>query len=155
MQDFRNIAAWRRSHELTLFTYRNTLDFPDAGRFGLTHQMRRAAVSVESNIAEGSSRGSDLDFRRFMFIALGSLAELEAQAILSKDLQSLLPKQFQALLRSIVVNRATAWSLVQTLEASIASAASVKTLKPGEPVKPRQGPAASLKPLEPLKPLKP
>jgi four helix bundle protein len=130
MQDFRKIAAWRRSHELTLFTYACTIDFPDAERFGLTQQMRKAAVSIESNIAEGSSRGSDLEFRRFMFLSLGSLAELETQAIIASDLSYLLPKSFQRMFRLIVAARATSWPLVKTLEASIARATSVKPLKP-------------------------
>jgi len=91
MQDFRNLKVWRKSHELALAVYRATMDYPDSERYGLVHQMRKAAISVESNIAEGSSRGTDLDFRRFLFMALGSLSELECQLILSKDLLMLSP----------------------------------------------------------------
>jgi len=119
VQDFRKLAVWRRSHELTLFTYRNTVDFPDFERFCLTQQMRKAAISVESNIAEGSSRGSDSDFRRFLFMSLGSLAELETQALIAKDLGYLPPRGFQELLNLIVATRGAAWPLVKTLGASI------------------------------------
>lgn len=73
--------------ELARQTYELTKAFPDNERFGLVSQMRRAAVSVCSNIAEGSQRSSDKDFAQFISIARGSLAELETQIILSQQLQ--------------------------------------------------------------------
>lgn len=85
MQDFKNLKVWRKSHELALAIYRVTLSYPYAERFGLVKQMRSAAVSIASNIAEGSSRDTDSDFRRFLRMALGSLSELEDQVLLSKD----------------------------------------------------------------------
>jgi four helix bundle protein len=86
MQDFRNLLVWQKSHELVLEIYRISRDFPREELFGLTSQMRRCAVSVPSNIAEGCGRGSDPDFARFLIIAMGSCSELEYQVLLSRDL---------------------------------------------------------------------
>ena len=86
MQDFKNLQVWQKSHALTLKVYRLTQGFPAEERFGLTSQLRRASVSVESNLAEGSSRGSDVDFRRFVQMALGSASEVECQLLLARDL---------------------------------------------------------------------
>lgn len=86
MQDFRKLEVWRRSHELTLKVYESTRSFPSDEKFGLTNQLRRAATSVESNLAEESSRGSDADFRRFVQMAIGSASEVECQLLLAGDL---------------------------------------------------------------------
>jgi four helix bundle protein len=86
MQDFRKLLVWQKSHELVLQVYRISRDFPREELFGLTSQMRRAAVSIPSNIAEGTGRGSDADFARFLIIAMGSSSELEYQLLLSRDL---------------------------------------------------------------------
>jgi four helix bundle protein len=91
MQDFRKLEVWQRSHALTLMVYKLTALFPSEEKFGLTSQLRRAAVSVELNLAEGSSRGSDADFRRFVQMALGSASEVECQLLLAKDLGFLEP----------------------------------------------------------------
>jgi four helix bundle protein len=89
MQDFRNLTIWRQAHGLVLEVYRETAHFPASEQFGLTNQMRRAAVSVPTNIAEGCGRGSDADFARFLQIALGSASELEYQLLLAVDLRYL------------------------------------------------------------------
>jgi len=86
MQDFRNLEVWRFSHELTLGIYRATQTFPSDERFGLTCQLRRAACSIESNLAEGSGRGSDADFSRFVQMAVGSASEIQCQLLISRDL---------------------------------------------------------------------
>src|SRR5262245_18705683 len=67
MQDFKKLRVWQKSHGLTLDIYRATAGFPDTERFGLLTQLRKAAVSIESNLAEGSSRRGDFEFRRFVF----------------------------------------------------------------------------------------
>lgn len=85
-QDFRKLRVWQKSHRLTLDVYRLTDGFPEPERYGLINQMRRASVSIASNIAEGSARFSDRDFRRFIHIALGSASELEYQLLLAHDL---------------------------------------------------------------------
>ena len=86
MRDFRNLEAWRKAHAFALDTYRLTDDFPVHERYGLTSQMRRAAMSVPTNVAEGSSRTSRRDYARFLEIAIGSASECEYQLILCNDL---------------------------------------------------------------------
>lgn len=86
IQHFEDLQAWQKSYELVLATYRYTAEFPVEERFGLTQQLRRAAVSVPSNIAEGWGRQSRADFMRFLEIARGSVYEVRTQIKLSIDL---------------------------------------------------------------------
>lgn len=87
--DFRKLVAWRRSHALAVSVYRLTAHLPEDERFNLARQMRRAALSVSSNLAEGCGRRGDTELRRFIRIAEGSLAELECQLLIAQDLQLL------------------------------------------------------------------
>ena len=75
----RDLRAWQEAMNLAERVYRVTEGFPDAERFGLSQQMRRASVSVISNIAEGAARNSSREFAQFLGVARGSLAELESQ----------------------------------------------------------------------------
>jgi four helix bundle protein len=86
MQDFRDLKVWQKAHEAVLQIYRATQSFPDTERYGLTSQIRRAAVSVPANIAEGSVRSSDADFARFLHIAIGSASEVDYYLLLARDL---------------------------------------------------------------------
>ncbi|MHC4067086.1 MAG: four helix bundle protein [Planctomycetota bacterium] len=86
MQPFTELKVWQRSHALVLQIYRLTGKFPADERFGLTAQLRRAATSVPTNIAEGSRRQHRPDFARFLNIAEGSLGEVEYLVMLSRDL---------------------------------------------------------------------
>ena len=86
MRSFREIKAWQKAHSLALDIYRQTQGFPSEERFGLTSQLRRAATSVTSNIAEGCGRESERDFARFLSIAAGSASEVEYQLLLAHDL---------------------------------------------------------------------
>jgi four helix bundle protein len=79
IKSYRDLIVWQKSLDLVCEVYRLTDRFPSGDRFGLTFQMRRAATSIASNIAEGHERHGRGDFRRFVSIALGSLAELETQ----------------------------------------------------------------------------
>lgn len=80
------LRAWQDAMQLVQAIYQLTSMFPDSERYGLTSQIRRAAVSVPSNIAEGAARGSTADFIRFLYIARGSLSELETQCLIAQGL---------------------------------------------------------------------
>jgi four helix bundle protein len=82
----RNLEIWRLAMRLTAQTYRLTANFPDDEKYGLVSQLRRAAVSIPSNIAEGSARRTTADFRRFLYDARGSLVEFDTQMELSDSL---------------------------------------------------------------------
>ncbi|MBM3123183.1 MAG: four helix bundle protein [Chloroflexi bacterium] len=86
MKDFRKLKVWDRSHRLAIAVYGATTRFPRSEVFGLTSQMRRAAVSIPSNLAEGCGRRTDAELSRFSDIALGSASELEYQILLARDL---------------------------------------------------------------------
>lgn len=86
MTDFRRLEAWQPSQELAVAVYRLTEEFPATERFGLTAQIRRAAVSIMSNIAEGAGRGTDKEFVAFLRVARGSLHEVESQCLLAQRL---------------------------------------------------------------------
>ncbi|MGB6045344.1 MAG: four helix bundle protein [Pirellulales bacterium] len=90
MFGFEKLEVWKKSIELADVMYRLTREFPDYEKFGLANQMRRAAVSISSNIAEGSSRGSRKDYRRFIEIAYGSTMELVSQIHIAQR-QSFIP----------------------------------------------------------------
>jgi four helix bundle protein len=90
MFNFEKLDVWHKSVALAESVYSVTKLFPSDERFGLTNQMRRAAVSISSNIAEGCSRGSKPDFRRFIEIATGSVFELVSQARVARG-QGILP----------------------------------------------------------------
>jgi four helix bundle protein len=81
-----NLEAWKSALTLVKSIYTTTASFPKSELYGLTSQMRRAAVSIPSNIAEGAARESTPEFQRFLYIARGSLAELETQLLIANDL---------------------------------------------------------------------
>ncbi len=89
MRDHTKLRAFELTDQLTLLVYEYTRQFPKEELFGLTSQMRRAAVSVPSNIVEGAARSSEQEFVRFLEIAYGSLRELEYQVSLSSRLRFL------------------------------------------------------------------
>ncbi len=86
MRDHRKLKAFHLADELALLAYKLTVDFPKSEQFGLTNQMRRAAVSVASNIVEGSARAGEAEYIRFLDIAYASACEFEYQASLARRL---------------------------------------------------------------------
>ena len=86
MHRFKDLDIWKLSRKFCSQIYITTANFPDSERFGLTNQLRRACVSIPSNIAEGSSRSSNKDFSRFLEIAIGSAYEIETQLLIAFDL---------------------------------------------------------------------
>ena len=97
MRDFKKIQVWQKAHTFVLGIYKATESFPDEERFGLTSQIRRAAASIPTNIAEGAGRATQKEFSRFIDIAFGSASEVEYQLILSHELGYLSTKQYTAL----------------------------------------------------------
>ena len=102
MQKFQDLKVWQRSHALVLTVYRLTAKFTAEERFGLVGQLRRAALSVPTNIAEGSKRQSGQEYGRFLNIAEGSLAEAEYLLVVSRDLAFATAGIIQPLLDEIV-----------------------------------------------------
>ena len=90
---FRDLRVWQQAIEFALAVYRASEKFPKHEVYGLSQQMRRAAVSIASNIAEGKGHRSDREFRHFLFHARGSLMELETQILLADKLQYLSAEQ--------------------------------------------------------------
>ena len=98
VKTFRDLIAWQKAMALAKEVYRATTRMPDSEKFGLTSQMRRAAVSIPSNIAEGHGRQSRTDYIRFLRTARGSLMELQTQLILVEELNFLrVPPELNAL----------------------------------------------------------
>jgi four helix bundle protein len=91
--NYRDLIVWQKAFELTLAVYRETAHFPKEEIYGITMQLRRACVSIPSNIAEGEGRRSPGEFRRFLHIALGSLKEAETQILISEALGYFQPNQ--------------------------------------------------------------
>lgn len=117
MQDFRRLKVWEKGHELVLKVYQLTSAFPREERFGLIDQIRRAAVSIPANIAEGCGRGSDADFARFVQVAMGSASELEYEILLAKDLGYLADESGLALGNQIAEVKQMLASLLKKLRA--------------------------------------
>ena len=86
MHQFKELIIWKKSRQFCSTIYLITSSFPSEEKFGLTNQLRRACVSIPSNIAEGSSRNSNKEFGRFLEIAIGSAYEIETQLLIASDL---------------------------------------------------------------------
>jgi four helix bundle protein len=97
-RDYRDLLAWQKALELVKTVYKETAAFPRDEIFGIVAQLRRASVSISSNIAEGQGRRSKGEFLRYLHIALGSLAEAETQILISQNLGFLRQKQAERLI---------------------------------------------------------
>ncbi|WP_336069219.1 four helix bundle protein [Mesoflavibacter sp. CH_XMU1404-2] len=101
MHRFKDLEIWKRSRVFCSTIYQVTSNFPESEKFGLTNQLRRAAVSIPSNIAEGSSRKSNKDFARFLQITLGSAFEIETQLLIASDLKFISDEDLESLLNEL------------------------------------------------------
>ena len=101
MGSYRDLVVWQKSRRVAKEVYRVTRDFPRVEMFGIVQQMRRAAVSIICNIAEGQGRWSPRDQANFLYIARGSVLELETQVYIAQDLEYLAEPQANELLRAI------------------------------------------------------
>lgn len=115
MRDFKKYDIWHSAMGITNEIYRLTNNFPSEEKFGLTSQIRRSAVSIPSNIAEGCSRGTDKAFKQFIEIAQGSAFELETQLIIAEN-QSYI-KNIEDLLKRINILKASMNALRNKLKA--------------------------------------
>ncbi|MCX6762057.1 MAG: four helix bundle protein [Candidatus Moranbacteria bacterium] len=97
IRSFTDLVAWQEGHKFVLIVYKVTEKFPSKEIFGLTNQMRRAAVSITSNIAEGFSRNTSKDKYQFYCMAHGSLTELQNQLIIARDTKYLKKEEFDKL----------------------------------------------------------
>lgn len=114
MRDFKDLQVWRKAHQLTLNVYRATEGFPRSELFGLTSQIRRAASSIEANLAEGCGR-TQAEFGRFIQIALGSNCEVECHLLVSRDLLLLSPEIHRRLLEQVEEVRRMLNALLKTI----------------------------------------
>ena len=97
MNNFRNLIVWKRAVDLATDVYHQTVNFPNTELYGLTSQIRRSAVSISSNIAEGAGRKTKRSFAHFLGISYGSACELETQLLIAKNLKYLNEDEFKVL----------------------------------------------------------
>lgn len=106
IKSFTDLEAWKESHKLVLMVYKATKDFPKEEMFGLTSQLRRAAISIVSNIAEGFSRQGTKEKIQFYYISKSSNTEIQSQFLVAKDLRYLKEEEFSSIAeQSIKVNK--------------------------------------------------
>ena len=115
MRDFRNLNVWENAHALTLKVYILTGSFPSEERFGIISQIRRAAASVPTNIAEGCGRNSDADLARFLDIAMGSASETEYLIFLACDLGYIETDEAKVISGNIIEIKRMLTGLIKTL----------------------------------------
>jgi len=119
MRDFKQLLVWQKAHEITLEVYRLTKFFPRSEIYGLTLQLRRASLSIGSNLAEGCGRdGTDIELRRYVQIASGSTLEAQYQLLLAHDLKYLESIEFTVLNAKIDELKKMLNSLMKKLKAN-------------------------------------
>lgn len=116
MRDFKELKVWQKAHQLVLAVYRDTTAFPAEERFGLTAHLRKTALSIPSNIAEGCGRQTDRDLGRFLSIAAGSANELDYQLLLARDLGFLSQDTHRILSEQVAEVRRMLFRFLQSLE---------------------------------------
>jgi four helix bundle protein len=118
MKDFRNLSAWQKSHKLAIIIYQKTRNFPKEESYGITSQLRRATVSIPTNLAEGCGRGSDRDFAKFVQIAIGSASESEYLILLSNELGYIDKDEYDELTEKVCEIKRMLASLIKNLHKS-------------------------------------
>lgn len=121
IRKYQNLKIWEKATELALLGYRITSAFPKEEIYGLTSQIRRAAVSIPSNIAEGSERKSDKEFIRFLRIASSSIAELETQLYLATKLGYCTDETYEDFMNISAENGKMINGLISKLEGAVSS----------------------------------
>ena len=119
VRNYRELEVWEKSHKLTLELYTLSRRFPKEEVYGLTSQMRRAAVSIGANLAEGSGRRTSAELARFVRIAMGSASELDYHLLLCRDFEFISNEQYDRTVRELVRIRKMLSSLLTSIEAQI------------------------------------
>jgi four helix bundle protein len=115
MHNFKELKVWQLSRNLVKEIYEITSNFPSEEKYGLISQLRRCAVSIPTNIAEGSGRNTDKDFAQFLNISLGSAFELETLLILSFDVQLISEEDLESFTKKISEIQKMTFGLIKTL----------------------------------------
>ncbi len=115
-RSYKDLDVWKLSVDFVKLLYEITNEFPASEIYGLTNQIRRAAISIPSNIAEGQGRNSAKEFNQFLAISLGSTAELETQLIIAKEIDYLNEEQLNPLIERLDIIRKMLKSLAKTLK---------------------------------------
>ena len=116
MRDFRELDVWHKAHAFTLDLYRFTAKFPAFELYGLVSQLRRAAVSIEANIAEGCGKKSSRDFGRFLQMAFRSANEVDCELLIARDLKFLKDNEYEPLVRQIREIKKMLAAFIATIE---------------------------------------
>jgi four helix bundle protein len=117
MRDFHDLKVWARAHQLVLAIYKASAGFPQSEIYALTIQLRRASISIASNIAEGCGRKTETDFARFLQIAMGSASEVQYDLLLARDLGFVPDGEFQQLESEVTEIKRMLTALIQKLNA--------------------------------------
>ena len=117
MQNYRDLIVWKKAHQNALLIYSQTKEFPKEEQFGITSQIRRAAVSIPTNIAEGTGKSTKKDFANYLQTALGSTQEVEYLLLLSNELSYLNQEQFQKINSLVNEVKAMLISLIKKVRA--------------------------------------
>lgn len=118
-RDYKNLNVWKESRKLVKMTCEVSAKFPAEEKFGLTSQIRRCAVSIPSNIAEGFGRNSKKETKQFFFVAKGSVYELETQLYLAEDLRFVESSEFELTLNQLISVRKLIIGYLKYLEKEI------------------------------------
>lgn len=118
MKDFRSLNVWQNAHSLTIGVYRETRGFPKEELYGLTSQLRRAALSIGANLAEGCGRGSDRELTQYVQVAMGSASELEYHLLLAHDLSYVASDHYTTMHAAVCEIKKMLVSLLKTLRGS-------------------------------------
>lgn len=118
MRNFRKLKIWQKGIELVKEVYKIASELPKEENYGLRSQITRAVISVPSNIAEGCSRNSDVEYKRYLEIAIGSLFELETQIIILQELKMISSDKLNFILEMISIKEKMINSLITKLKAN-------------------------------------
>jgi four helix bundle protein len=119
VRDYRDLEVWEKAHKLTLELYRQSRAFPKEEFYGLTSQLRRSAISVGANLAEGCGRQTTPELARFVRIAMGSASELDYHLLLARDFGYLKAEIYRELSQELTRVRKMLAALLSTLESGV------------------------------------